>query len=392
MKKIVFQLIYLIMRFFGSRKIKPATLYFESFFGKQFSDNPKSILDEILKQSDQQNPKRIFIGVSGSLVPAMKKKYPEAIILRRFSLKWLYWVSVSEFWVTNVRLPLWFAKNKGTTYVQTWHGTPLKKIGLDIEEVNIHDQNTKTYHEDFKKETERWDVLVCPNPFAKKIFRQAFDYKGKTLDIGYPRNDKLIHANTASSILKLKDQLGLPVDHKIVLYAPTWRDDLVNEDGSHTFDLPFQLSSFFETAGMKTTLILRPHYLVKDAIEITGYEKNVRILSEVDISDLYLVSDCLVTDYSSVFFDYSLLNRPILFFPYDLSKYRDELRGFYLDYYNDLPGELFQTEETFLSGLNSTLESIDSEIHFPAQDSFYRQYSVWEKGTASENVAKFLLN
>lgn len=186
------------------------------------------------------------------------------------------------------------------------------------------------------------------------------------MDIGYPRNDVLYTGNTAENIAQIKQALFGFQPKQIIMYAPTWRDDSFSEQGKYKFEMPFDLKKFFENVDSNTLLVIRPHYLVKDRIDITGFEDRVKILADVDINQLYLITDLLITDYSSVMFDFANLERPMLFYPYDLAHYRDQLRGFYFKYDQaNLPGPMAENQADFYQALNEFTQvgSFDNFSH-----------------------------
>ncbi|WP_202585862.1 CDP-glycerol glycerophosphotransferase family protein, partial [Vagococcus lutrae] len=146
---------------------------------------------------------------------------------------------------------------------------------------------------------------------------------------------------------RIKQSLGIPLDKKVILYAPTWRDDEFHSVGNYKFTLRLNLERLREDLGDEYVIVLRMHYFISDVLDLSEYEGFAFDYSKYnDINDLYIISDLLITDYSSVFFDFANLKRPILFYTYDLAKYKDELRGFYIDVQNDLPGQLlYSTKE-----------------------------------------------
>ena len=137
-------------------------------------------------------------------------------------------------------------------------------------------------------------------------------------------------------------------------------------------------------------LLLRTHHYISDKIDVTGMEGFVYNLSDYDdISEIYLISDICITDYSSVFFDYANLKRPILFYTYDLDKYKNQLRGFYIDMNTEVPGPLLYTSEEVVDAI----ENIDkiTEEYKERYDTFYSRFCCYDDGHASEHVAKALL-
>lgn len=137
----------------------------------------------------------------------------------------------------------------------------------------------------------------------------------------------------------LRKKLGIPEDKKTILYAPTWRDDEHYGKGEYKFTLALDLKLMMEKLSDEYVVLLRTHHYIADNIDTTGLEGFVYNLSKYDdISEIYLISDICITDYSSVFFDFANLKRPVLFYTYDIEKYKNQLRGFYIDMNTEVPG------------------------------------------------------
>jgi len=156
--------------------------------------------------------------------------------------------------------------------------------------------------------------------------------------------------------------------------------------------LPFSLGGFKQRVGADSGLILRMHYLISNALDVSEYGDFVYDLSSYpNISDLYLVSDLLITDYSSVFFDYAYLKRPILFYPYDYQLYQDELRGFYLDYERDLPGTIAHNEAELLVDIKNGLRQPDMSQNAKFQ-AFYERFCAIDDGQAAIKVVRYVMH
>lgn len=369
--------------------VKKKSVLFESFNGKLPSDNPYYIYLELKKQQPDWD---LVWGVKPSLYDKAKKEFPDFKFIKRFSLKWLFFTPRSQFWVFNARMPHWLKKNKGTTYIQTWHGTPLKKLGLDIETVSMPGTDNITYKKNFIFETQRWDYLIAPNEYSKRIFARAFGFKNSFLDIGYPRNDILVQKNNDDSYKRLlKKKIIGKEDGRVILYAPTWRDDYFVSKGNYKFYMPFDLEQIVSILNPSDVFIIRPHYLVGDTIDVTGFERNVKVCLEEDINELYLISDMMITDYSSVMFDYAILERPMMFYPYDIEHYQEELRGFYFDY-NEVPGPIAKNEESFYLVLKEFTVN-DYFLKYNKKLALFSQkFKQWEDGkSASRVLSKVLL-
>ncbi|GAW99552.1 CDP-glycerol glycerophosphotransferase [Secundilactobacillus mixtipabuli] len=369
---------------------KKDLIMFESFNGNDINDNPAAIYRQLVADRPAFEATAYF-GVKPRRYRELHAKYPEIKLVKRFSFKWVWLMAHAGYWVLNSRLPNWWRKNKGTVYIQTWHGTPLKHLGVDIEHVAIPGTKTTDYYRQFTREAARWDYLIAPNDYSKQIFRSAFQFHNHFLDIGYPRNDVLYHENQPAAIQSLKLRLVGSADATVMTYAPTWRDDDAIKTGQYHFELPFDLQRFFDHVSDNTILVLRPHYLVKDHIDIRGFEDRVKIIADEDIANLYLITDLMITDYSSVMFDYANLNRPMLFYAYDLEHYRDQLRGFYFNYQAEIPGPLAITEEQ-LDQYLSQFSKLGTFADYQSQlAGFNQKYCEWEDGSASEKVAQLIL-
>ena len=181
--------------------------------------------------------------------------------------------------------------------------------------------------------------------------------------------------------------LGLPVDKKIILYAPTWRDDEFSEDDKYEFRPKISFEKLQEELGDEYIMIVKYHYLIMDAVDWTPYEGFVYHFDQSrDIAELFLVADLLVTDYSSVMFDYSILKRPMFFFAYDFYKYKNELRGFYFSYRKEMPGPISSTTEELIRDIRE----YDGSLYEEKYENFCRRYNGVDDGSASGQVATLM--
>lgn len=368
---------FLYKRFFTKLPLNKNLIFFESFAGKGYSDSPKYIYEYLLE--NRPDLKFVWSFSEDEVLPGKGKK------VKRSSLMYYYNLARSKYWITNARMPNNLMKREDCIYLQTWHGTPLKKLAGDLQNVFMPGTNSATYKMNFSNETAKWDYLVSPNAYSSEIFKRAFWFKGELLEFGYPRNDVLYNKNNNKDIHLIKDNLNLPLDKKVILYAPTWRDDEYYSVGKYQFSLQLDLENMQKELGDEYIIILRMHYLIASELDISQYASFVYDFSSYsDISELYLVADILITDYSSVFFDYANLRRPILFYTYDLDKYRDELRGFYLDIENEVPGPLLETTGEIINAVNN-IEQINTEYALK-YDLFYDRMCEWDDGNASKNI------
>lgn len=362
---------------FLKMRVKENYVLCESFFGKSYSDNPKYIYEYI---SRNYPDKFKFIWVIDKKQTRIPYKH---IRVKRFSLLYYYYLACSKYYVFNGRQPEWTKKREGNVFLQTWHGTPLKRLAFDIEDIS---SATARYKKQIFNQSRAWDYLVAPNQYSSDIFKNCFMYDNEMLQSGYPRNDILHKKNTKEMADIIKKKLGIPLNKNTILYAPTWRDDEYYKKGQYKFQLKLDMRLLKEKLSEDYIILLRTHYFIADSIEMDGLEGFVYNLSNYDdIAEIYLISDILITDYSSVFFDYANLGRPMIFYMYDLEKYRDVLRGFYIDIEDELPGPILAASEEVLHAIENI--NLLEQKYKEKYERFYEKYCSWEDGHASQRVA-----
>lgn len=351
-------------------------MVFESGLGKQYADSPRYIYEELLRRGDDRPKVWIYSG-------RHKFTDPQTKTVKRLSPSYFWYLARANYWVTNQNLPYYMTRRSNAIYLQTWHGTPLKHMLHDLEEIHGRDEG---YMERVDRAISQWTHLLSPSPYATEVMRSAFAYSGEVIEEGYPRNDLFFGDDLPVRTADVRAKLGLDDEAQVVLYAPTFRDNASNGRGRFTFELPFDLEEFNRRFGESTVLLLRMHVLVSSGIRIPP-ELRGRILDVSgypEIQELYLVSDVLVTDYSSVFFDFAVLGRPIVFFAYDLELYRDTLRGFYLDYLEEVPGSVVQTEEDFYAAVERALDR--GADHHGLMEGFRERFAPRDDGRAAARV------
>lgn len=369
----------LYRKLFLKLPVNKRLIVFESFSGHSYCDSCRAVYEYMTAERPEYKyvwflQKNVNVDIPG-----------KHRVVRELSLKYFYMLARAGAIVDNGRPPKWFIKRDGSIFLQTWHGTPLKKLVFDLDDVH---SPSPDYKEIFYRQARQWDSLVSDNAFSTEVMEHAFLFpRERILETGYPRNDILYAPDRESRAAAIRKKLGIPADKKVVLYAPTWRDDEYYSVSSFRFELPI------DTAMMKSLkdeyfFILRMHYLVDDRLKLKPEDRDfVADMSGYnDIGELYLISDVLVTDYSSTFFDYANLGRPILFYVYDFEKYRDTLRGFYFDMETGCPGPLLYTQEELKNAL-CNLDSV-AEEYKEKYDSFRREYCSLGDGHAAERVVK----
>ncbi|MER5854071.1 bifunctional glycosyltransferase family 2 protein/CDP-glycerol:glycerophosphate glycerophosphotransferase [Streptomyces sp. NPDC059688] len=358
--------------------VRPAIL-FDAFKGTQYSDSPRALHEELVRRGTDLE--HLFVVRDDQVqVP------PTAKPVRMWSPEWYDALARSRYVVANNHLPDWFQKREGQVVVQTWHGTPLKKIGHDIEAIHFADQR---YLERVEKEVRNWDMLVSPNSFSTPILKRAFGFPGEMVESGYPRNDILRRAGMEEREREIRRRIGLPEGKRVVMYAPTWRDDQFYAPGKYKLDFRVDLDDARARLGADHVLLVRRHPNVVDPVPGAGDGFVFDVSDYPDMADLSLITDVMITDYSSLMFDYVNTGRPILFFTYDLDHYRDTLRGFYFDFENSAPGPLLYRSEdlvTAIRGIDRIQEHYAERYRW-----FQREFCDLDDGYASARLADRML-
>ncbi|WP_312608715.1 CDP-glycerol glycerophosphotransferase family protein [Mammaliicoccus sciuri] len=362
------------------------TIVYESFNGKSFTDSPRMLY--LYLSENLSNYEHIVVTDNQQLDKELRAL--NIATVEKNSKQYFKIYQKAKVWIANTRLSSQIEKKDNQLYIQTWHGTPLKKLANDQTVISIPDVTLEEYLYGFNKETSRWDFLISPSETATERFKSAFNLKEEQmLTLGYPRNDDLVQLNDEKYIKQLKQKYDIPSNKKVILYAPTWRDNDRTDVGKYNFKLKLDLDAFSKELSNEYVLLIRAHYLVSEHLNLEDY-KNVYDLSDAnDINELFLMSDVLITDYSSVYFDYANLRRPILFFAYDKDEYANDIRGFYLPYESDLPGPVFETSEALIDYIKSMqYEDIPQSDTYKT---FNHKYNHLDDGEATKRVSEKII-
>ena len=348
---------------------------FECDRGTHYSDSPRYIFEELAAR----NP---GLELVWALNTTDRVRGPRTRKIRRHSPTYWWIASRARYWVTNQNMHPDLVPARSTRYLQTWHGTPLKKMQHDVEHMAGRDADYETRA---ARLTSYWSVLLSPSPYATRSFRSAFRYEGEVLEVGYPRNDILASDRAAAARRLVRQRLGVPADKKVVLYAPTFRDDMRN--GVHwQHDLGLDIEGLEREIGDRAVLLVRFHPLVRtklpESSTASGFARDAA--KYPDIQELLAAADVLITDYSSVFFDFAITGRPMVFFAYDIAHYREDLRGFYLDYEQSVPGPIVTTNEALRAEVSKSLDGA-SETDEQLEE-FRQVYAPHDDGSASRRV------
>ncbi|GCD45440.1 bifunctional glycosyltransferase family 2 protein/CDP-glycerol:glycerophosphate glycerophosphotransferase [Streptomyces paromomycinus] len=365
---------------FSKLPVRKGLVVFESHLGKQYSDSPRAVYEEMRRQ-----------GVDFEAVWSYDGRKPEgfpkdATLVKRWSWQYLRALAQAEFWIDNQGFPLRLVKRPETTYIQTWHGSALKRMGFDEPRMKL---KTRAAKADFQKVLDRFDHFLVRSEHDVRTLANAFRLRDEVLlRSGYPRNDALVatrraeEAGGARERGPLAEELGIGADKTVLLYAPTFR---ANPNGSvRGFELPFDVDEFAERFGDRFVLLMRSHYLNNVVLPPSVRGKVIDVTGYHDITPLLQLADGMITDYSSVMFDYALLDRPMLFFAYDYEEYANEARGTYFDLKEKAPGPVLETAEELFAAIEGLKAADDG--HREARRRFTAEFGEYDQGDAARQI------
>ena len=340
-------------------------VFFESFYGRSASCNPRAIDTELA---------RVAPGVTRYWsVVDLSVPVPEgAVPVIEGSPQWWRARGAARLLVVNDWLRRAFARRPGQRVLQTWHGTPLKRLALHRPGFDPRRMLAVI------RESRRWDVLLAPNPYSERIMRKAYAFLTRPVWVeGYPRNDVLTTGDGAA----VRARLGIADGERVLLYAPTWRDDRdLMVDFFDPAELARRTGAVVLVRGHSRTLQAGRDAEGTRVIDVTGYP---------DVSHLLLAADALITDYSSVMFDFAVTGKPMYFFAPDLEHYRGELRGFYFDLEAHAPGPVVDAFDDLVAAIE---DPRTPEEYAERYDAWRRKFSAREDGHAAERVVARLLD
>ena len=306
-----------------------------SAHGRKYNDSPRCIYENMLKQ-----PRFKAFHFYWALERPDDADIPgNCVKLKADSLRYFLTALKCKYWITCVNIERSLRiKTKKNIYLNTWHGIPIKTVGNEA-------AGRKDY--DFSYV----DFFCISGTFEKEVYRRSFCVnENQLLKTGMPRNDFLYHV-CEEQIRRIKRKLGLPLEKKVILYAPTWRD---SKDGGKTYTIrpPIDLEVWRQQLGTQYVVLFRTHPYTTKLLDIVFDDFVLDFSNYPSVNELMAVSDILISDYSATIFDYSILERPIICFAYDLEEYRHE-RGFVLDVEKEMPSGVARNEQEVLKQILS---------------------------------------
>lgn len=380
------------------------TIIFSCFNGKSYADSPKAIYERMISDKKFDDYTFIWAFKNTKKYTKITEQNENTIIVKRGGKKYRKSVAKAKYWIFNYKPDDYLTPKKNQIFIQCWHGTPLKRLGYDLKHwdnvLNTIDGMKKRY----KIEADKYKYFLSPSRFASEKFISAWNLKetGKEniiAEYGYPRNDFLFNYND-EDIQRIKKKIFgyyyLEYEKhikkkKIILYAPTYRANQHLTGVGYTYKENVDFDKMRNQLGEDYIILFRPHYFIANKFDFDKYEGFVYNVSAIDdINELYIISDILITDYSSVFFDYANLKKPMIFYMYDLEHYRDKSNGFYIDVEKELPGKIVKTDDDLINEIKRVSNEFEYDEKYKA---FNEKYNYLEDGNASLRVIeKCILN
>ena len=373
-------------------ELRDAVVY-DCYGGREYSDSPRALHEELVSRGAPFE--HLWIVRDAAF------RVPEtAVPVRHGSREHVEALARSRYVVANDHWPRWFQRRPDQTCLQTWHGAPLKLLGLELAD---RPKAARAYRRVLGERPENWHYVVSPGPAATPVLERAFPGDPEVVETGLPRTDLLLRADRDAVARDVRNRLGVE-RKRVVLYAPTYRDNLehlagvriTQRRGLPSFEADtyrregYRLPPLLDVAALRAALgdeqvvLFRRHRLIVDGLPPSVEPHVLDVSGFPDAAELLLAADVLVTDYSSLVFDFARLGRPIVFFTPDLEAYRDDVRGFSIDLEAVAPGPLLRTTDEVIEALRDPDAVLEAQR--ARYERFVETYCPLDDGRASARV------
>lgn len=365
------------VNYYEGLKVEDKSILYESFHGSTISCNPYALFLSIYHDERFSDYKHIWVINDKSKIPKALRGASNVVFVARQSDSYRRYLATCAILINNVSFPEYFIRKKQQKYLNTWHGTPIKYLGKDIKDEFLAHKNVAR---NFLQTTH----LLSPNNYTTDILLSRYDvsnlYSGKVGVLGYPRMDLTVNI-TNERIHQIRNILHVAQEDKLVLYAPTWR----GVHGKATLDVDKLKNDLMLLSAQECSLVFRGHHMIEKIIKELDIP-DVRIVpSGIDTNELLGAVDILITDYSSIAFDFLVCNKPIIYYAYDLLEYMEE-RGLYFPL-TELPGKVIQNGNELIESLNDYLfdqKKFDASLAI-------NKYCPHDNGQVSERVKDWFI-
>lgn len=368
LRQIKYFFLRVFMRLFWVCPIEKDKIVLCNFNGKGFGDNPKYIAEQLLKEG--------FLNLywivedENVYLPQQIKK------LKKNTVSAIYHMATAKIWIDNARKEANMVKRSGQFYLQTWHGSiALKRIELDAKE------SLNSFYVSYAKRDAKYtNMMISNSSFSDRMFSEAFWFNGEVCKVGSPRLDIMFQTDSE----KIRKQLGINSEDYVVLYAPTFRSDWSTD--KYLYDMKPIKDAFSKMTNKNVVVLVRVHPNIASIVKYDVEDSFIKNVSGLpDVYEIMRESDALITDYSSLMFEFPVAQKkPVFLYACDVEQYD---RGFYFDI-NELPFPLSRTE----AELASLVSDYSKEVYESDLDAFYKKIDLLEDGKASKRVVEYIRN
>lgn len=362
---------WILCRVFPVKKNK---VVFQSYYGRGYGDNPKYIAEALRQTGESIDYVWVVSDPQNTDLPACFRT------VKFRSFRYIYEMSTARVWVDNSRKE-YCMKKKNQYYMQTWHGS----LGMKKVENMVPERLGRDYVRMAKRDAAQSDVMLSSCDTLTSDYRRFYWYPdGEVLQKGLPRNDRLL-TYTDADVRRIRQALNIEEGCRLLLYAPTFRQD--HDLSAYDIDYRRCKEALEARFGGTWRILLRLHPNVFKLSDQISYDPQVVINASYysDMQELYMIADMLVTDYSSVIFDFLLVERPSLLYASDIAKYRVE-RDYYFEF-DELPFTLCENNDE----LEKAILTFDTKAHLTAIRGFKERHGFCESGHAAEHAARWIL-
>ncbi|MFD2617052.1 glycosyltransferase [Terrilactibacillus laevilacticus] len=330
-------------KFLERKPIKEKTILYEAYHGQSMTGNSYAVFKYLMNHPVYKNYTHVWALKDENTVHEEYKNKRNVIIVKPRSRKYNNYLATAKYLINDTTFPYYFQKRKEQIYTNIWHGTPLKHMGLDIKNRGLTD------HRNIQHNFLYTDFMVNPNKFTYETLLKSHDvyniYSGYVMDTGYPRIDLMFNADKDA----IRKKLSIPEGKKVILYAPTWRGKL-NSKNDMSETLMHEMDKLKNDVNDEYIILLKTHYYAYEFFKKNGLS-HLCVPNSMDTNELLSIVDILITDYSSIFFDYLPKRKPVIFYAYDAEEYEFN-RGMYIDM-EDLPGPFCKDFNSVVSNINN---------------------------------------
>lgn len=375
--------------FYQTKSVQEGTILYESRDGQTLSDSPFAIFEYLMKEEVDTNYTHIWSVVPSEEMTVIMNKYrhdKNVHFVVRNSEEYLMWLASAEYLINNATFQSFVTIKEEQTYINTWHGTPLKTMGYDIPG---NPGGAKNVVRNFFMA----DYLISPNAHTTNMFLDSYRlrhaYKGEVLESGYPRMDQTFKVDKREMMDELKE-FGTEINQykPTMLYTPTWKGTSISQSRDDIEQIITETNRLRDVFGMKYNVLIKVHpFLYQQAMSYPELKRHL-IPDVIDTNKVLGITDLLITDYSSIFFDYLVTDKPILFYCWDDDLYSSQ-RGKYFEY-DELPGPVSFTLEELIT----TIKDLEAQVakRQPQYDRFKADFVSYDDGEATKRYVDYIFH